>query len=392
MRMAIFLSIFITLYGSLHFYAFMKTGRAFGFHKGLVLPLLLFMVFMVVCPILVRLAEHNGMESLGRILAYVGYIWMGLLFLFFIVAALLDIYSGLVLLVSHIMDGSLSKWALSPKALFFVSLSVSLAGGAYGLLEASMIRTEHLVVESPEFPEKMGRFRIVQISDVHLGLIVGERQLSRILNVVRGAKPDILVSTGDLLDAQIDGIEDLAKAFQDINPPYGKYAVNGNHEYYVGIDRARRFCKRAGFTLLNDAAVDIPGVLVIAGIDDMTAERFGASGNIKENTLLSKWPKKEFLLVLKHRPVLGTESEGLFDLQLSGHAHNGQLFPFGLIVRMIFPIGAGLLDLPDGAALYVSRGSGTWGPPMRLFSPPEVTIIDLVHGKRKKVDLQKGSD
>ncbi|EFK08041.1 Ser/Thr phosphatase family protein [delta proteobacterium NaphS2] len=392
MRMAIFLSIFITLYGSLHFYAFMKTGRAFGFHKGLALPLLLFMVFMVVCPILVRMAEHNGMESLGRILAYVGYIWMGFLFLFFVVAALLDIYTGLVLLISRILDGSLAKWTLSPKALFFVSLSVSLAGGAYGLLEASMIRTEHLVVKSPEFPEKMGRFRVVQISDVHLGLIVGKRRLSHILNLVRAAKPDILVSTGDLLDGQIDGIKDLAKAFQTINPPYGKFAVNGNHEYYVGIDRARRFCKWAGFTLLNDAAVDIPGVLVIAGIDDMTAERFGASGNIKEKTLLSKWPKKEFLLVLKHRPVLDTKSEGLFDLQLSGHTHNGQLFPFSLIVRMIFPIGAGLLNLPDGAALYVSRGSGTWGPPMRLFSPPEVTIIDLVHGKRKRVDLQKGSD
>lgn len=392
MRMAIFLSVFITLYGSLHFYAFMKTGRAFGFHKGLVLPLLFFMVFMVVCPILVRVAEHNGMASLGRILAYVGYIWMGFLFLFFIVAALLDIYTGLVLLGSHILDGSLAKWALSPKALFFMSLSVSLAAGAYGLLEASIIRTEHLVVESPEFPEKMGPLRIIQISDVHLGLVVGKRRLSRILNVVRAAKPDILVSTGDLLDGQIDGIEDLAKAFQNINPRYGKYAVNGNHEYYVGIDRARKFCKWAGFTLLDDAAVDIPGVLVIAGIDDLTAEHFGRSGSGREKALLSKWPKERFLLVLKHRPVLDPESEGLFDLQLSGHTHGGQMFPFSLIVKMVFPISAGLLKLPDGAALYVSRGSGTWGPPMRLLSPPEVTIIDLVHGKRKKVDLQKGSD
>ncbi|MCG6881966.1 MAG: metallophosphoesterase [Deltaproteobacteria bacterium] len=390
--MAIFLSVFITLYGSLHFYAFMKTGRAFGFHKGLVLPLLFFMVFMVVCPILIRVAEHNGMESLGRILAYVGYIWMGFLFLFFIVAAMLDIYTGLVLLGAHILDGSFAKWALSPKALFFVSLSVSLAGGAYGLLEASIIRTEHLVVESPEFPEKMGRFRIVQISDVHLGLIVGKRQLSRILNAVRAANPDILVSTGDLLDGQIDGIGDLVKAFQNINPPYGKYAVNGNHEYYVGIDRARRFCRLAGFTLLNDAAVDIPGVLVIAGVDDLTAERFGRSGSGREKTLFSKWPKERFLLVLKHRPVLDPESEGFFDLQLSGHTHDGQMFPFSLMVKMVFPIGAGLLKLPDNAALYVSRGSGTWGPPMRLLSPPEVTVIDLVHGKRKKVDLQKGSD
>jgi predicted MPP superfamily phosphohydrolase len=95
------------------------------------------------------------------------------------------------------------------------------------------------------------------------------------------------------------------------------------------------------------------------------------------------------VLVIKTPALLNEGSKGLFDLQLSGHTHKGQIFPFSLIIKMLYPIDAGLLKLPERRLLYVSRGSGTWGPPMRLLSPPEVTIIDLEHGKRKKVDHAK---
>ncbi len=392
MRMVVFLSVFMTLYGSLHFYALMKTGRTFGFHKGLILPLALFMVFMVVCPILVRVAERQGMESLARVLAYVGYTWMGFLFLFVAAAAVLDLYHLLIYVGAHTLGGPFSKWMLPSKAFFVLAFFASIMAGIYGLVEGGSIRTEHVVVVSPEIPKKLGRLRIVQISDVHLGLIMGKKGLSRILDVVRSAKPDILVSTGDLLDGQVDGIKELGEEFQEIKPPYGKFAVNGNHEYYVGIDKARKFCKTAGFVLLSNKTFDIPGILVIAGMDDLTANRSDLHGGFFEHQLLSRIPRDRFVLVLKHRPLLNDASKGLFDLQLSGHTHKGQIFPFSMIIKMLFPVDAGLLKLADGAALYVSRGSGTWGPPMRVLSPPEVTIIDLVNGKRKKVDLQSRSD
>ena len=388
MRMFIFLSVFITLYGYLHFYALLKTGKAFGFHKGLILPLSLFMGFMVICPILVRISEGQGLESLARVLAYAGYTWMGFLFLFVAAAAVLDLYRFVIFAATHTVGGPFGKWSLSAKGVFFVALCASLAGGIYGRIEAASIRTEHLVVTSPKIPKAASPLRIVQISDVHLGLIMGERQLSRILDVVREAKPDILVSTGDLLDGQNDGIEELAEAFEEIKPPHGKYAVNGNHEYYVGIERARKFCRSAGFTLLSNGAVDIPGVLAIGGVDDPAAARFGLGGSISEKQMLSNLSPEQFVLVLKHRPLLDEASKTLFDLQLSGHTHRGQIFPFSLIIKILYPIDAGLLQPENGTALYVSRGSGTWGPPMRLFSPPEVTVIDLVHGKRKKIDFR----
>ena len=384
MRMAIFLSVFITLYGSLHFLAYWTARRAFHFQKWVGVTLGLFMGVMVVCPILVRVVERQGMESLARVLAFVGYTWMGFLFLFVAAALVLDIYLGMVFLVSLATGNRSIKGKLSPKPFFFICLGTAFVLGMYAQIEAYSIQTEHVVIKSPKIPKEVGRFRIVQISDVHLGLIIGKKQLSRILDVVCAAKPDILVSTGDLLDREIDGIREQAEAFQEIKPPYGKYAVNGNHEYYVGIEKFRKFCKTAGFVVLNNNALDIAPFLAMAGVDDLTANRSGHYGGLTEKQLLSEVRKGRFVVVLKHRPLLDEASKGLFDLQLSGHTHRGQIFPFSLIIKMMYPIDAGLLNLANGGFLYVNRGSGTWGPPMRLLAPPEVTIIDLMHGKREK--------
>ncbi len=381
MRMVLFLSVFITLYGSLHFYAFRKAWGAFRFHKGVGILLGLFMGGMVFCPIMVRVLERQGMDFMARILAYAGYTWMGFLFLFVATAFCLDVCRGLGFLIFRAKGRRPGNRKLSPKAVFFMALGVALVLGLYAQIEAISIRTEYLVIKTPKIPKEVGRLRIVQISDVHLGLIVGEWRLSRILDVVAAANPDILVSTGDLLDGQIDGIEVLAKAFQEIKPPLGKYAVNGNHEYYVGIERGRNFCKDAGFILLSDETVDIPGAVVVVGVDDPAARRFGLSGKATEPQLLSSLPKDRFILLLKHRPMLNPLAGNLFDLQLSGHTHRGQIFPFTLIIKMLYPIDSGLLNLENGSFLYVNRGSGTWGPPMRFLAPPEVTVIDLVHGK-----------
>lgn len=384
MRMAIFLSVFLTLYGSMHFYAFWKARRAFGFHKRAGIPLGLFMGFMTVCPILVRVTERQGWETLAGVLAYTGYTWMGFLFIFVVARIDLDIYGAVVYLINRARGGSRGKWQISPKTAFFIALGVSLLVGGYAMLEATAVQTEHIVIKTDKIPKDLGRFRIVQISDVHLGLIMGKRELSRILDVVRAARPDILVSTGDLLDGQNDGIGDLAKQFLEINPPYGKFAVNGNHEFYVGIERARKFSKKAGFTLLSHETFVIPGVLSVVGVDDMMSNRYGLVGRPNEQNLLSRVPADRFVLVLKHRPLLDEMSMGLFDLQLSGHTHRGQIFPFTLLIKLLYPIDAGLLELATGGFLYVNPGSGTWGPPMRFLAPPEVTVIDLVHGEKRE--------
>jgi predicted MPP superfamily phosphohydrolase len=363
----------------LHLYVFLKIRRALPLGGVATIFLILFMLCMVGVPILVRLMEGHGYDVPARLISFAGYTWMGLVFLFFFASLALDVYRGIIYGVGLAFHVPTSFATLSARGAFFLALLATLAAASYGSLEAGFIRTETVTIHTPKIPKVVGTLTIAQISDVHLGLIVRHERLKRILHVVQREEPDILVSTGDLVDGQIDNLAGLAELLKAVTPAYGKFAVTGNHEFYAGLDQALRFTEDAGFTVLRGEARDVAGIITIAGIDDITAKYFGLSRGVSERELLSPHPNDRFTLVLKHMPVVDKAALGRFDLQLSGHTHKGQIFPFNLITRLFFPNHAGLIELPLNSRLYVSRGSGTWGPPIRFLSPPEVTIIKLVH-------------
>jgi hypothetical protein len=203
--------------------------------------------------------------------------------------------------------------------------------------------------------------------------MVRASRLDRILEQIRAAAPDLLISTGDLVDGQLDHMSELFELLREIQPRFGKYAITGNHEFYAGLEEALEFTRRAGFTVLRDEIAGDGGPICVAGVD----YRFRGAPD-GELPLLKAADCDRFVLFLKHTPVARPETLGLFDLQLSGHTHRGQIFPFGLVTGIIYPMQAGLYSLDRGSRLYTSRGSGTWGPPMRVGAPPEVTIIELV--------------
>jgi predicted MPP superfamily phosphohydrolase len=321
------------------------------------------------------------LEFFARLMSYIGYIWMGILFLFVSASLVIDIYHFLVYVGSLVLRKDFVLFIPSAKTSFFIPFLLSIIIGVYGYFEAKDVRTEKIVINTSKIPEDVGRLRIVQISDVHLGLIVREDRLKRILSEVKKADPDILVSTGDLVDGQIDSLEKLANLFQKITPRYGKFAVLGNHEFYAGLDQALDFMEKTGFTILRGDWLSVKGVITLVGVDDPQGETYGLFKGRSEKELLSEVPHERFTLLLKHRPLVDKSSVGLFDLQLSGHVHGGQIFPFSIITGLYYPTQAGFANLDGRSKLYVSRGSGTWGPPIRFLSPPEVTLIELVHEK-----------
>jgi hypothetical protein len=379
MRFIIFLAVFISIYSSFHLYAFLKLRRALSLHLRAGAIIAVFMAFMVAAPILIRTAERHGFELCARFLAHIGYTWMGFLFVFVSVAFVLDIYRFLIHGGRQILAVDLSAITLSQQYSFYIAVLLAVIITVYGAFEAISIRTEHVTIRSEKIPKYADRTRIVQISDVHLGLMVGEKRMARILNRVRAAKPDILVSTGDLFDGQMDSLAGLASMLKEIPTTYGKFAITGNHEFYAGLDRFLDFAEKAGFIVLQQESLNVSGWLNIAGVDDVTAKRYGQTKNVSEKALLAKLPPGQFTLLLKHRPWVDEETPGLFDLQLSGHTHKGQIFPFSLITMIYYPHIAGLRHLEKNSRLYVSRGSGTWGPPIRFLAAPEVTLIELVH-------------
>ena len=382
-RLILFLLIFTSIYGILHFYAFMKARKAFSLGLAGALPLAIFMVIMLFAPIIVRTLERSGVETAPRALAFAGYTWMGLLFLFICAFLVMDVWNILVRAAALVFGTSSLTALIPPRMAFFIALLCAATITAYGYFQALDIRTEHITISSPKIPKEAGRFRVAQITDVHLGLIVSNGRLKRILDHVQSVNPDILVSTGDLLDGQMDDIDGLTGLFQEVTPEYGKFAVTGNHEIYAGLDRSLAFMEKAGFRVLRNEGISIPGRITIAGVDDAGRGYQSPQNRISEKALLAGLPQQGFTLFLKHRPVLDKNAPGYFDMQLSGHTHGGQIFPFTLISRLFYPIGAGLHILESKSYLYVSRGTGTWGPPIRFLAPPEVTVIDFIHGKEK---------
>ena len=377
--MSLFLVTFFLIYSSAHLYIFLKIKAAFTLGTAGTIALIAFMVVMICAPILVRVSERQGLEFLARLLSYVGYTWMGLAFLFFTSSLCIDLYRFFVYVLGIILRTNLASLLPSSRLAFCIPALVTATIAIYGYFEACSIRSEQVVIASPKVPKEVKRFTIVQISDVHLGLIVREGRLQKILGKVKEAQPDILVSTGDLVDGQIDDLTGLAELLNEIHPPFGKFAVTGNHEFYAGLDQALRFTERAGFTVLRGEARDVAGFVTIAGVDDPTARYFGAVRGAPEPRLLAGVSRERLALLLKHRPVIGEKALGLIDVQLSGHTHKGQIFPFTYASKAFYPHNAGLVALPGNFYLYVSRGTGTWGPPIRFLAPPEVTIITLIH-------------
>lgn len=378
--MRLFLLLFLLIYSAMHLYLILRVRSAFSFTKKTWIYIILFVVIMISSPFIVWASERAGLGFFARIMAYTGYIWMGVLLLFTSISLVTDTYRLSLFLLKPILSRHLSF--INPSARFSLLMPVILSMGisTYGYFEAKDIHTEKITIMTPKLPPEVGRLRVVQLSDVHIGLIIREGRLKRVLEKVETAEPDILISTGDLVDGQINDLEGLVELLQRVNPRYGKYAITGNHEFYAGIHQAIAFMERAGFTILRGEGLTVAGLINIVGVDDPAGKRYGSFKETPEKDLLLGVPHEKFTILLKHRPVLDINALGLFDLQLSGHAHKGQIFPFSLLTRLYYrhTAHAGHLRIVDDSYLYVSRGAGTWGPPIRFLSPPEVTVIDIV--------------
>jgi len=372
-----FLALVLLFYGGIQAYVMTRAVHAFDLTGAWRVGAYAWALLMTLAPLAIRTLERCDCHGLTVAVAWVVYGWMGFAFLFFWLGLAFDALGLVARLVR-------APWMEGPPA-FLVVLAAALATSVYGAIEAARPRVERVEIRSPKLPPELGRVRIVQLSDMHLGVMIGPRRLGRVLEEVRALGPDLIVATGDVVDGQADRLDGLAPLFETLRPRLGKYAVTGDHEHYVGLAAALDFHERAGFAMLRRAAAEVAPGLVLAGVDDAGRPRPGVEsperdGIDDEVRLLAGLPRDRYVILLKHRPVVDGRALGRFDLQLSGHIHGGQIFPFGLVVRLVHPVDTGLNPLPDGAALYVSRGTGTWGPPLRVLAPPEITLIELVAG------------
>jgi hypothetical protein len=374
-----FLLVFFLLYGGLQAYVMHKAVAAWGLVGRKRLAAWAWAGFMTLAPLLLWPLEQCDCRMVVGAFAGLVYGWMGASFVFFWLALALDLWR---------LPSRVFRLPLPTARHAFLGVAVAtLALSVHGVHEALSPRVERLEISTDQLPPDTGRLRIVLVSDVHLGVTMGPRRLPTLLEQIQALDPDILLSAGDMVDGGAVHLEGSAARFAALQTRFGKYAVMGNHEQYRGLKTSLDFHEQAGFRPLRGEAVEVLPGLLIAGVDDPGRGGPGvvSPGGIDttdDGALLAGLPQGKFVLFLKHQPVPPSLGVERVDLQLSGHTHGGQIYPFVWLTRLRYAHGPGLHELPGGGHLYVSRGSGTWGPPMRVGAPAEITIIELVPARR----------
>ncbi|KAH9502931.1 hypothetical protein Btru_072406 [Bulinus truncatus] len=261
----------------------------------------------------------------------------------------------------------------------------------YGLYNASQPPTiKTVTIPIRNLPLNLEGLKIIQLSDIHLGPTVGFTKLDRIVHVVNGENPDVVVLTGDLVDGSVDHLKEASEPLRFIKSKYGNFFVTGNHEYYTGdVDNWFSMLNSLGFTVLHNSHAFIPGKssegqdnICLAGTDDIQANHIGY-GDHKFDLAkaVGNCSKLRPVVLLAHQPKaakIAVDSQFRIDLVLSGHTHGGQMFPMMIGAYLLNPFFAGLYKYgPNGSHVYVSQGTQYWGIPMRLGTTLEITSITL---------------
>ncbi|OWY27555.1 metallophosphoesterase [Herbaspirillum robiniae] len=263
-------------------------------------------------------------------------------------------------------------------------LALTAAATVVGFLNAR--RTASVVevsVPIANLPRQLEGFTIVQISDIHVGPTIKRPYLQAIVDKVNALQPDVVAITGDLVDGSVRQLASHTAPLAEIRARHGAYFVTGNHEYYSNAHEWIDEVRRLGVTVLMNEHVVLRhegAGLVLAGVTDYTAHQFDPAHRSDPHAAIANAPAGSPRILLAHQPRTAiAAAEAGFDLQLSGHTHGGQFFPWNFFVPLQQPYVAGLKRLHK-LWIYVSRGTGYWGPPKRLLAPSEITRVKLVSG------------
>ena len=348
---------------------------------GVVATILLLALSLSVLPF-AEYARHNKNNPCADHLAGAGFLAMG----FFSSILILTLLREVVLLAGLAATGSLIDAATFRQLRIGSAAAVPLLAvliTAVGFVNARR-RASIRVVDIPiaGLPEALHGFSIVQITDIHVGATIKHGYVTRIVDAVNALEADMIAITGDLVDGSVGRLAAHTAPLERLSARHGTFFVTGNHEYYSGAHAWIAEVRRLGVSvLLNEHVVleHFGESIVVAGVTDLSAHHFDAAHRSDPVAALVGAPEMAALRVLlAHQPRSAfAAAKAGFHLQLSGHTHGGQFFPWNLVVKLLEPFTAGLHRLDD-LGIYVSRGTGYWGPPKRFGAPSEITHLRLV--------------
>ena len=375
------LATLLALSAALHLYIGARVVPAFPGAAAAAMLALLLVASALFVPMGV-LARRVARPPAADTLTWAGLLFMGLFSSLLVLTLLRDAILLLARIVEFAAPSLLSLDGLrtaTAAAVPLVGLAVTLLGYVNARRTARVVRVD---IPVAGLPAPLHGFTIVQITDIHVGPTIRERYVEAIVEAVNRLKPDVVAITGDLVDGSVAELAGHVAPLGRLAAREGSFFVTGNHEYYSGVEAWMAHLQRLGIQVLQNRHVVIErggARLVLAGVSDFSAGHFDASHRSDPQAALAGAPADAAMKVLlAHQPrSAGAAAKAGFDLQLSGHTHGGQFLPWNFFVRLQQPFTAGL-HFMDQLRIYVSRGTGYWGPPKRFGAPSEITEIRLV--------------
>lgn len=383
----LFFSIVTIVIGSIHYYLSIRLFRDTGLPQiwktiGIyaIVTLLLYLLTAIL------LSQYLPIKY-SQPLLWIAYLWMGIMMLLFftllftdLLKVILYIYFKLTISNEFVID--IERRQFISGLLAAGASAIVLAASGIGVINYySKPFVNRIQITLSGLPKIFNGFKIVQISDLHIGQLMTKSKLEEIVQQVNSLKPDLIAITGDLVNGSINLLSNEVTPIKHLEAKNGVFFVTGNHEYYSGVENWIAEIEKLGIRVLSNENTKINygnDSFYVAGVNDHEAKRFGEKHAADFNKALSGLDKNLKVILLAHQPIAVREAaEYGVDLVLAGHTHGGQLWPFNYLVYLQQPYIKGFYEYKK-TKLYVNQGTGCWGPPMRLGTKNEITEVTIV--------------
>jgi len=370
----IFFSIILIIYGSVNYYLFARGLQAFSLSQPM--RRWFIAIFWTVASMFIvgSVLERTATSAFSEWIYRIGAFWMAYMLYLLIGVVVIDLVRMLNYFFHFLPQFSQAmKFKLGLMVFGMATLVV-----AYGHINALWTNVKEIPLTIHKKVTGSSEVTILMASDIHLGALIGERREKHLLDIIRQKKPDLVLLCGDLVDGEIAPVlrKNLGRHIQEIKTPLGVYAITGNHEYIGGIRNTLPYLKSIHIRMMMDEMITLPNGIQLVGRIDRSASR-GPSKLKSLAELVSGIDTTKPVIVMNHQPFNFQEvADAKVDLHLSGHTHNGQLWPFNYITKAIYELSWGLMK-KGNTNFYVSSGYGSWGPPVRTGNRPEVVIFSL---------------
>ncbi|NVO01454.1 MAG: metallophosphoesterase [Bacteroidetes bacterium] len=374
----IFISIILLVHGLVNYYIYARGVQAFQLFPKSKLFFQIGFIVLALSYIIGRVLERAAPGIFSQIFVYIGSYWFAAMLYFFLLIVLVDLIRVFNYFVPF-YPGFIANSILKTKAIVgFLSIAIVAIIITIGYFNAKNTKIKTINLKFAKHSEQFKNLNIVVASDIHLGTIIGKSRLLNLVNKINDLKPDIVLFAGDVVDEDIRPVidQDLGQLLLRIESKYGVFAITGNHEYIGGAEEACKYLSAHNVQMIRDTVIKV-GDIFIAGREDKDIVRHTGKQRKTVKELLQGIDKTKPIILLDHQPfdMMSAVTENV-DLQLSGHTHSGQLFPFNFVTGKMFEEDWGFLK-KGNTNFYVSCGFGTWGPPIRIGSHSEIVNFKI---------------